>query len=88
MPEAKIILYATNWCGDCRRARRLFDQNQIVYKFVNIDEDKEGEQFVIKTNRGMRSVPTIVFEDGSILVEPSNRALAEKLGLKLPTLLF
>ncbi len=83
MHEAKITVYGTIWCGDCRRARRFFDQNQIEYRLINIEEDKEGEQFVIKTNRGMRSVPTIVFEDGSILVEPSNRALAEKLGLKL-----
>jgi len=88
MPEAKITVYGTNWCGDCRRARRFLDENQIEYKLINIEEDKEGEQFVIKTNRGMRSVPTIVFCDGSILVEPSNRALAEKLGLKLQSPVF
>ena len=88
MPEAKIILYGTNWCGDCRRTRHFLEQNQIDYRLINIDEDKVGEQFVIKTNRGMRSVPTIVFEDGSILVEPTNRALAEKLGLSLNSPIF
>jgi mycoredoxin len=77
-----IKVYGTNWCGDCRRARRYLDQNNIQYDFINIDSNKEAEQFVMTKNRGMRSVPTIIFADGSILVEPSNKALAEKLGLK------
>lgn len=82
MTNTTIKVFGTNWCGDCRRARRYLDQNNISYDFINIDGNKEAEQFVMTTNRGMRSVPTIVFEDGSILVEPSNKVLADKLGLK------
>ncbi len=81
MTSPTIKVYGTNWCGDCWRARRYLDQNKIAYDFINVDGDKEAEQFVKTTNRGMRSVPTIVFADGSILVEPSNKQLAEKLGL-------
>lgn len=79
-----IIIYATDWCGDCRRAKRLLTQNNIPYKWVNIDLDREAEAFVIKTNRGNRSVPTILFPDGSILVEPSTAQLSEKLCLPVP----
>ena len=79
--DTRITVYGTTWCGDCRRVRTFLDTKQIPYAFINIDQDKEGEQFVIKTNRGMRSVPTIVFEDGSILVEPSTKTLADKLGI-------
>jgi mycoredoxin len=46
---------------------------------VDIDKDKKGEEFVLFTNHGMRSVPTIVFEDGSILVEPNDTQLTQKL---------
>lgn len=81
MTDVRITVYGTNWCGDCRRVRSFMDSKNIPYTFINIDQDKEGEKFVIKINRGMRSVPTIVFEDGSILVEPSTRKLAEKLGV-------
>lgn len=77
----KIIIYGTNWCGDCIRARRFLRENAIPFEWINIDLDKAGEQFVLKTNRGMRSVPTIVFPDGSILVEPSQPKLAEKVNL-------
>lgn len=83
MPESRIVIYGTNWCGDCLRTRYFLDKQHIPYTFINIDHDKQAEQFVIQTNRGMRSVPTIVFEDDSILVEPSTSDLARKLGISL-----
>ena len=74
----KITIYGTNWCGDCIRTRRFLDGHGISYEFINIDHDKDGENFVKTTNHGMRSVPTILFEDGSILVEPSTSQLEQK----------
>jgi glutaredoxin-like protein len=78
MPEQSIIVYATDWCSDCRRAKRFLDQHNIPYRWVNIDQDKEAEQLVIKTNQGMRSVPTICCSDGTILVEPSDQQLVQQ----------
>jgi len=79
MPDQIILIYATSWCGDCRRARRFFDHHQIPYQWIDIDQNPEGEKFVRQVNRGQRSVPTIIFPDGAILVDPSNLQLAEKL---------
>lgn len=79
-----IKLYGTTWCGGTRRARRMLDDNKIPYKWIDIDEDREARDFVEKTNNGFRSVPTIVFPDGSILVEPDDSVLAEKLGVPKP----
>jgi glutaredoxin-like protein len=79
--ENPIIIYGADWCFDCRRARRFFDQQQVTYKWVDIDEESAGEQYVLVVNKGMRSIPTIVFPDGSILVEPSNNQLAHKLNI-------
>jgi len=81
MPEQSIIVYATDWCPDCLRAKRFLDQHNIPYQWVNIDHDKQAEQFVIQTNRGMRSVPTIICSDGTVLVEPSNQQLAQQLSI-------
>lgn len=79
MPVLPLIVYAADWCGDCRRTRRFLTEHQIPFQWISIDQDKQAEKFVLSVNRGMRSVPTIVFPDGSILVEPSNAQLAEKL---------
>jgi len=73
-----IKMYATTWCGDCRIAKRWFDSHSIPYEYINIEEDETAAAFVLQVNGGMRSVPTIIFPDGSILVEPSTRELATK----------
>lgn len=75
----KIIVYGTRWCGDTRRALRILDERKIDYEWINIDKDEAGEKFVIQANRGNRSVPTIIFPDETLLVEPSNQVLNEKL---------
>ena len=81
MPElqAKPTLYGTVWCGDTQRARRILERNQIAYLWVDIDKDPDAARYVERINRGFRSVPTIVWPDGSMLVEPSDRELEDKL---------
>jgi glutaredoxin len=79
MADDEIIIYGTWWCSDCVRTRQFLGKIGIIYRWVNIDQDKDGERFVLRNNRGMRSVPTILFSDGSVLVEPSNAELQSKL---------
>jgi len=79
--ETKIVVYGTTWCGDTKRALRWLDQNKVAYEWVDIDTNMEARKFVEKTNRGFRSVPTIVFPDGTTLVEPSIMQLEQKFGL-------
>lgn len=74
----EIVMYGTLWCGDTRRARAYLDRNKIAYQFIDIDRDREARSFVEKVNHGYRSVPTILFPDGSMLVEPKESILAEK----------
>ena len=76
--EQTIKMYVTTWCGDCRMAKRWFDARGITYESINIEEDDQAAEYVSRVNRGYKSVPTIVFPDGSILVEPSQRELASK----------
>ena len=77
----EIIVYGTVWCGDTRRARRFMDENRISYKWVDIDTDLQARKFVESVNHGCRSVPTIIFPDGTKLVEPSIGQLAAKFGI-------
>ena len=66
------------WCGDTRRARAWFDSHNVPYTWIDVDKDKEAEAYVKSVNKGNRSIPTIVFGDGSILVEPSTTKLEER----------
>ncbi|MGE5334257.1 MAG: glutaredoxin domain-containing protein [Nitrososphaerota archaeon] len=78
-------MYTTTWCGDCRRAKRVFADFGVAYVEVNIESDEDAAELVETLNDGLRSVPTIVFPDGGILVEPSNTALMAKLQDYIPT---
>jgi mycoredoxin len=76
---AATLMYTTSWCGDCRRAKRVFEALGVPYTEVNIDAEPSAAAQVMSMNHGMRSVPTILFADGSVLVEPSSRELEVKL---------
>jgi mycoredoxin len=78
----ELVLYGTCWCGDCRRVRIYLDAHHIPYRWIDVDQDEAAARFVEKVNRGFRSVPTIIWPDGSMLVEPSDKELALKLGKK------
>lgn len=77
----KIKMYVTTWCGDCRFAKRWFNAHSIPFETINIEEDENAAELVQRVNGGMRSVPTIVFPDGSVLVEPGARELAAKFAI-------
>lgn len=77
-PPARIHMYATPWCGDTRLARRVLDELQIDYVFIDFRNDSAAARYVEQVNNGFRSSPTIVFPDGDILVEPSEQELRAK----------
>jgi len=79
---SSIVLYGTTWCPDCKRAKRFFGEHRIPYQNVDIEQDPQAMEFVVGINSGKQIVPTIVFPGGDILLEPSNAALAEKMGLQ------
>jgi glutaredoxin len=78
-PHERIVVYGASWCPDARRARRFFDEQGVEYAWFDIDENDEASNFVRETNGGQIVIPVIVFPDKSILVEPSNYELAQKL---------
>ncbi len=77
--EGEILVYATAVCGDCVRTRRLLEARQARFRWVDIDQDTHAAAYVRQINQGMRSVPTIVFPDGEVLVEPTAARLEAKL---------
>lgn len=78
---SEIVVYSTVWCPDCKRVKQFFGEQRVAYNNVDIEQDKKAMEFIEKINNGMRIIPTIIFPDGEILVEPTNAQLAEKLGL-------
>ena len=81
--EAKIKVYGTPWCLDCKRAKQFLGEQRIPYLWIDIDQDPDGMRYIERVNNGKHIIPTILFQDVSILVEPTDAELAEKLGLRV-----
>jgi mycoredoxin len=71
-------MYTTECCSDCLRVKKFFEANNIPYLRVGLEGNPEASEFVIRINHGYRSVPTIIFPDGSVLVEPNWEELRAK----------
>ena len=82
MSDNGIVMYGTAWCSDCKRAKKFFGEHRVAYSFIDIDEQPEEAHIVEEANDGKRIIPTIFFEDDSVLIEPSNAELAAKLNLQ------
>ena len=74
---SQIVMYTTEYCPDCHRAKAFFETNNIEYLRVGLEGNEEATEFVLNINNGNRSVPTIIFPNGSVLVEPSWGKLRE-----------
>jgi mycoredoxin len=66
-----LTMYSTSWCGYCHRLKSQLDREGIAYEVVDIEKDEASAAFVIGVNGGNRTVPTLRFEDGSALTNPS-----------------
>lgn len=66
-----LTMYTTNWCGFCARLKTGLQHAGIPYAEVNIERDDGAADLVMSVNGGNRTVPTVVFPDGSALTNPS-----------------
>lgn len=81
MAEPRLTLYGADWCPDCRRAKKFLGEQRVHYRWVDLTDDDEAIRYVEEVNEGKRRIPTLRFDDGSVLANPSNAELAKKLGL-------
>lgn len=79
LTPTQIVMYTTEYCSDCMRAKKFFEVNNIPHLRIGLEGNEEATQFVMQVNNGFRSVPTIIFPDGSILVEPDWEELRAKI---------
>ena len=75
----EIAFYGADWCGDCRRSKRLLAELNVEYTLIDVEKDPSQIEKVKEINNGAQSIPVIVFSDGTHLTEPSDPELRKKL---------
>jgi mycoredoxin len=77
-------MYTTAWCPDCRRAKTFMKERGVEFREVNIEEDDDAADLVIKVNNGKRRVPTFEVAGRYFAISPFNaQRLAEELQVPL-----
>ncbi len=76
---ARFTMYSTGWCGFCARLRSQLDREGITYDDIDIERQPEAAEIVMSANNGNRTVPTLVYLDGTSQTNPSLAQVKEKL---------
>ena len=79
-PTGSVTMFTTTWCGYCRRLKAQMDDAGLAYREVDVEEHPDAADFVEEVNGGNRTVPTVLFPDGTAATNPSLRQVAERLG--------
>ena len=74
-----FVMYSTSWCGYCKRLKNQLARMKISFQEINIEEVEGTAEIVEKVNNGNRTVPTLVFSDGSAMTNPSASQVESKL---------
>ena len=77
---SSVTMYTTTWCGYCFRLKKLMQREGIAFAEVDIEADESAAEIVMSANGGNRTVPTLVFADGSALTNPSIDQVKAQLG--------
>lgn len=75
----EIEAYGTAWCPQVKDVLARLDHAGIAYRYHDIDADKKAAKTVYRLQRGTRRVPTLVLADGTVLVEPTDDHLRDRL---------
>jgi len=75
-----LTMYTTTWCAFCRRLKSQLATEGIEITEINIEEDPAAAEYVMSVNGGNQTVPTVVFPDGSVITNPSAKAVVQRLG--------
>lgn len=77
---AGLTMYTTRWCAFCKRLKRQLARDGIEITEVDIEREPAAAEYVMSVNGGNRTVPTVVFPDGTALTNPSAAQVRERLG--------
>ncbi|WP_104171490.1 glutaredoxin family protein [Cryobacterium sp. M23] len=74
----RLTMFGAEWCGDCRRSKKLLDARNVDYDYVDLLLVGDGADRAHAIS-GRTQIPVILFPDGTHVVEPSDSTLHAKL---------
>jgi thioredoxin reductase (NADPH) len=82
VPYDGIRIAGTLWSPQSHNIKDFLARNRIPYQWLDLEEDPQTQALVDSVIEGDTRLPVVFFPDGSTLIQPDFRALAEKVGLQ------
>ena len=64
--QANIVVYCTQFCPYCVRAKSLLDSKNVAYTTIDIDQQPEKYSEMVGKSGGITSVPQIFIDEQHI----------------------
>jgi thioredoxin reductase (NADPH) len=77
-----IRVAGTLWSASCHATKDFLSRNRIPYKWLDIEKDAQARAMVEAVSEEQYRLPVLFFPDGTILMQPENREIAQKVGLQ------
>ncbi len=79
--QPALTVYGAAWCPHCKRVKKFLSAHRVRHVYIDIDADPEAIERVKQLQDGGQIIPTVVYADGTHEVNPSDEALARRIGL-------
>jgi thioredoxin reductase (NADPH) len=81
IPYDGIRVAGTLWSASSHNVKEFLARSQIPYQWLDIERDSQAKELVESSSAGRPRLPTLFFPDGSVMVDPDLRSLADKVGM-------
>lgn len=82
MPFDGIQLLGAQWSPGTHEVKDFLARNQIPYRYLDVDHDARARALTGAAGDTGLKLPTLIFPDGTSMVQPSTQVIAEKSGLR------
>jgi len=82
LPYDGIRVAGARWSPQSYAVKDFLSRNQVPYQWIDIEQDPPTRELVEPLAGDLTHLPVVLFPDGSHLVAPTNRDLAEKVGMQ------
>lgn len=82
LPFEGIRVAGTLWSPQSHDIKDFFARHQLAYQWLDVDADPQARVLIEGASKGDVRLPVLFFPDGSVMIQPSLRELADKVGLQ------
>ncbi len=82
-PEFRgIRVVGTSWSPTSHDIKDFLSRNQIAYRWMDLEHDPSAQEVLALLGEADHRLPVVALPDGTVLVEPTTRELAERIGFQ------